>query len=698
MGGAALTRFRPGSGTVAAAAMLGLVSLRPLVSGAEPLEVLAFAAFLAVYVLLPGAIVARRVREPADDVLDGLAAALAIGFALQALVFALLAAAGAQHLFLYTPVLLVPFLRRAPSVRAATPGPLVLVALCVLLVAAVTRSTHRPPALWWTTYESDAYFHAGNVAELARCWPLVDPRIAGEPLNYHFFAYALPAAANRVLGVPVLEVVDRLTLGLMPAVLALVLFVAGRRYAGSAIGGVCAAAAIVLHEDLGEAGPLASWMDLRFLSPLAIGVYGSMSTVFGLVLLAALATVLHRWWSVPLQHGRSHAALAALFGFVAAGAKGSVMPIVLGGIGFTWIVVVWQQRATRGRALAALFVLSAVALPMTAALALGERSYASSMFRVLPGLALRTSSFTGALATRSGFERFEPPAWFLTLVSPLWLAGYLGLAGLGGVFFVVLARRRWTTAEVWCLATACCGVALALVLAAPGYSQLFFAYGGQVTLAIVGGGGFAAAFALRSRARVVAWVATLAVALPTFALALATRVTVVTRAHAHGPPESVRVPELLQGIDWIREHAPDDVVLVVRSRWLQLSVRAERRVLDESESFSPALYVQSAPNARGVWKRPSDAESPYARRAELAARLFEAPDVATLEELGAVSRASGPIWAVVERALTVGSGPAQHVEVERVEDADLAPFANVGRIVFRNEALAVVELGTISSR
>src|SRR5262245_22877505 len=115
--------------------------------------------------------------------------------------------------------------------KSAPPLPIVSVpdlVACGLLLALATVRAHVEGTDDWYLHGGDAAFHAGNAAELLRRWPMQDPRIAGEPLTYHFFSYAFPCVQSLVLGVPVRPGLFGTGAALLPIGFALAAFGAAR--------------------------------------------------------------------------------------------------------------------------------------------------------------------------------------------------------------------------------------------------------------------------------------------------------------------------------------------------------------------------------------------------------------------------------------------------------------------------------------
>ena len=262
---------------------------------------------------------------------------------------------------------------------------------------------------------------------------------------------------------------------------------AGRLVFRDARAGALGAAVALLHTDPGQflgLGPGA------FNSHLATGIYGSPTTVCGLVLLAGLTVSLESWVEAG---GRRRLAALALLAAAASGAKTTRAP---GRGGRNRPGAAWPGRSDhRDRELrrwvAALVVAAAAGAPLTLWQTSGERQL------------LRD----GALGARGGFLELRPSPWpapaamgpgahasALPLPRRSRLArGHLGLAGVAAASGSRAGTSACVETQVWALAVAAVGLAATLALDVPGLSQLFLLYNGQLLLCLFAGAGLARA-------------------------------------------------------------------------------------------------------------------------------------------------------------------------------------------------------------
>lgn len=365
-----------------------------------------------------------------------------------------------------------PLQRRGPAGIAL--AILVLIGTACFVSLNLAELSPRPP------YVSDVWFHINNAHEFRDHSPVQDPRLAGEPFNYHLFSYAPSAAASLMTGAPVANLVARYA-GLSSVwLLTLLLFNAGRALArGSALSGFFAALLIILPLDIFAllSSGFAVGTFLMF-----YGVYLSTTTLGGYIYLAAL--LLPVWFQLRRPEPRTLGVIA-LLSFAGAGAKSMFGPLVvsaaLGTLG--WQIVVRRRRDWR-----LIGLLAAAALPVAAVtlrLVFGADSYAESI-----------------QWSYAHFSRFMPYYLVLTehgwpsfLASTLWVIAFAALFLAGSVTATWIARRdrarELRLVFGWMLFAASLVPALAISL--QGASQLFFLYYGLAALAPIAGWGLALA-------------------------------------------------------------------------------------------------------------------------------------------------------------------------------------------------------------
>jgi hypothetical protein len=167
------------------------------------------------------------------------------------------------------------------------------------------------------------------------------------------------------------------------------------------------------------------------------------------------------------------------------------------------------------------------------------------------------------------------------------------------------------------------------VFAAPHYSELFFAYTGQVGLVVLAGCALAGPRALAPRARV----ALLVLGLP-FLVAGAVRIW----SSGHGrPAEPPRLASWREGMDWLRRHSEPDAVVASRDGSMLVSVLAERRSLFDSGRYTPQESAGGGTHA-------------FARQVALRERIYAAPDEVTLAGVRTLAPDAPAVYVVCDAA------------------------------------------------
>ena len=494
--------------------------------------------------------------------------------------------------------------RPAPAAPALT----LAVALAAVLVQPLVSAERLGEPI-----PVDMLFHAGNAAELRHRWPLEDPRAAGIPLTYHILAYALPVETAEAAGAPVADPLLALAPLLWVALLAVQVANAGRVLFRDARAGPLGAAVALFHADPGKLlglGPGA------FNSHFATGVYGSPTTVCGLVLLAGLAIALDAWVEVG---GRRRLAAVALLAVATSAAKTTVLPVVVGAIAVAAGLALRSRRAAELRRwVAALAVTAAAGAPFTLWQRGGAEGY-SAIVRWAPGTAFSTSPFAETVARALG----PGAASGLSSVPAFlaWLVGHFGLAGVAAAVWLARRRGPLTSLQGWALAVAVTGGALGLALDVPGLSQLFLLYNSQLALCWFAGAGLATVLRRPRSAADVATVAVLALAALPAAAGLGHTLPAAARADAAAatwePSPALR--DYADGLAWLRAHATRGAIVFADNPSLLLSGIGEAR-----------LYYENGVYTARAWQA-GPSRDPWPERSALQERLLRRPDEAALE-------------------------------------------------------------------
>ncbi len=602
-------------GLILAAALL----VRPLAYGVSRGAVATFWAFVLLGVGFPGVALCGAAGLYRRDPVLLLGQGLTLGLALHGLLLLAGRAIGVEGLAYLPPSLAVGALavvvrRRNRSHESdGLPGadaglPLVALVGCLMQPLATLH-------LLGTPIPVDLFYHAGNAAELLHRWPLQDPRVAGLPLNYPVMAYALPVEGSRLSGMPVFDALHGISPLFWIGLLALQTHNAGRVLLGDGVSAALGTTVLLLHEDVGG---LLGFGRGAFVSAMATAIYGSPTTVCGLILLAAMAIVIIEILAHPARL-RALSPLLVVFAVAASLTKATVVPVIAGSC---LLVAAWagvRRHAEPARAaLICAMLLGVGAAPFTIRLGAGESSY-RGILRWDPGAIVRQSPFAHGAARALGVPgatgETPPPGWLTAALTPAWLVGYLGLAGIGALVFLLWRREALTEAQIFALGVTVTGALPALLLDAHGFSQLFFLYNGQLMLGILAGG--AMARALRSRPAPLGPLIALGLAaLPS--LDKAGRVLLLRPGQDYAAARRTRdgrTEDYASALSWLRIHAARDAVVFADNPSLLLSALGECRLYYETGLFTP----------RGWERRWEGASEPYPDRAAFQGELLRRP-------------------------------------------------------------------------
>ena len=663
---------------------LALMIVPGVLAGGSLLDAAKALAFYAGWVLLPGLALAALLGGE-DDEFVAAGMALVLGTVLVALFGLVCRATGLHGALLVWPLSALGFralLRRrghAPlAPGSAGGGTWAFLALLVLVLVRVPTGFSGAVDGWYLLVQ-DLVFHGGNAAELLKQGPLIDPRVAWRPLNYHLLSHAPVAAMRVVTGVPISDLFRFWFLGFYPLVLVLLVFGLARGMARSAWGGAVAVLVLVLHQD-----PARGLFDQHnsywsFLSDLNLGIFLSPTTCLGLALLAAIARVLLRWIDPAQRVGPREIVALALLAMAASMAKGSVMPPAIAGAGLAFLVQSLRERRWNLRWLGATLVLLLASLPATLYLSLGPGSYAGAMFHVVPWATVTSSRAGTWLAAALSFSGNRPFLEALLVAVP-WLPGFLGLGGIGALAWLC-ARASLRGLGAWILGTFLAGIGAGLMLLAPGDSQLFFAYDAQMVLALPGGVGTVELW--RRRRSLAIAVALLALPFVVNGVVGVARSIEVRAIIARDGPELW--PQWCQGAAWLRDNTDPAAVLVASQDGLLLTQFAERRVLLAATPYTPEAHATRWKEVGGRWRLGSPSGTVFANERQTCETALKRGDPTSLARLRAFARHEGELYLVYDKAEVLN---VTKVELGQVGETRLDASPVLER-VFKNDAMAI---------
>ena len=511
-------RASASSGWVPASLLVLAAAIVVSAYGTPISQVAIFGAYVAFGIALPGMLWIRLLRGRATHLSEDLTLGLAAGYCLEIATYVAARAIGAPLSFLLWPILTVAAFAAVPSLRRYWHGsgeraPVwwswSLAAMVGFLLVYSIGSFFAQHHLTGTdTPYVDMPYHLALIGELRHHMPPEIPYVSGLPLAYHWFFYAEAAATSWATGIEPVTLLYRLS-GLPMFVAFVVLTAAAaRRLTGGWWSGPVAVAVALFGS---VAGPY-RWTGAPIFDSQTLGVtWLSPTNLLGLALFAAtilaFIDLLHPDTSVP----RRHWLLIALLVFGAAGAKASLLPLLIVGLmavvaGVAIIRRRLQRNASVGLVLAGVGLVLATILLFhgtTGGLVIGLDSLRSFPVVRIPG--------AGGV---DGLSRLVIPVvgWLIALV--LWSFMWAGAYGL-------LARRRGGSADprILLLLGVCTGALGAVtVFSYPGLSQVYYLRAAAGAFGLLTTAGIAVVLPARARYRPLIACVSLAVLVGTVAV------------------------------------------------------------------------------------------------------------------------------------------------------------------------------------
>lgn len=310
--------------------------------------------YFALYVALPGTVALYFVNRGPISIAQLFALAIPTGFALEIFTFLACSALEIKAAYEWVPMLWAAAaiaIRRSRGqwlvrVRISAHHAGVFFALCLAclataMMAASQMFSESPLAGGLPTR---AIFHdwvylVSRAAVIKNNWPLDDPSLAGTPLQYHYFMMVHAAAVSWTTGIELTAVMLRLLYVPLGAVLVMQACLLGRAVSRSVWGGVMAAFLTVVVSELSFAG---SYGDPMFLGLFVRWLFVSPTFFFGVIFCGALLIAVWRCSRVERCDAR-HYIWLLLLGTAGTGAKGTVLPVLVGALGL-WTLWRWIRE------------------------------------------------------------------------------------------------------------------------------------------------------------------------------------------------------------------------------------------------------------------------------------------------------------------------------------------------------------------
>jgi len=505
-----LTLRASGSGWLPASILALAATVIVTAYGTPIPQIAIFGVYVAFGIALPGMLWVRLLRGRATHISEDLTLGLAAGYCIEIAGYLAARAAGAPLLFLLWPVLTllafaaVPDLRRywhGNGTRAPSWWSWSLAAMLgyVLVLSAGTFFAQHHITGTDTPYV-DMPYHLALIGELRHHVPPAIPYVTGVPLAYHWFFYAEAAATSWATGIEPVTLLYRLSgLPMFVAFVLLTAAAARRLTSGWWTGPV--AVAVALFGTV--AGPY-RWTRTPVFDTETLGVtWISPTNLFGLAVFAAVIVTFFDLLDADRRGPRRQWLLIALLVLGLAGAKASLVPLLIVGLLVVIAGGAISRRQVQRNAAAAL-ALSSVALGLatillfrgsTGGLVIGLDSLRSLPVVGLPGAreAIGTSSMVMPVV-----------GWLLALA--LWSFLWAGAYGL-------LIRHKGSLADPpipLLLGICACALGAVTVFSYPGLSQVYYLKGAAGAFGLLTAAGIAAV--LPVRARYVALIACVSVA------------------------------------------------------------------------------------------------------------------------------------------------------------------------------------------
>jgi hypothetical protein len=457
--------------------------------------------YVALFVWLPGFFVLRTCLRRKITVLDSIGFGLPVGFAVEVLVYLGLASLDARALYAWTPViwgvgavhaLTRNPLRRSDLIDNVVRSRWVLCALgglfLALTVTAASQYYAAAPLLNGRLMDGtncDWVYLISRATEIRVRWPLEDPSMAGQPLSYHYFLMVHLAASSSVTGVTLSTLLLRLVVVPMHAALLIQAFLLGRKVSKAAWGGVLAALLLLFADEVSfhAAAHTSTFFDLfvRWL-------YVSPTFFFGVVFMGALLLLVYEV-ATSARVRVSHYLLLAGVAAAATGAKGTVVPPLLAGMG-VWILI----ETVRKRAIAwqMLGILAALTFGFGVVYAAILMQWGTGTAKIVPFASMHLSQFwlqhvdawTRAL-TNVGLGAGVATVGAQLGAAAVIFTGYHGVRLLALPYFFHRSRQAEPQLVLWLGLVYGAGLLLGQLLHLDSHSQLYFLFPTRIAAAVL---------------------------------------------------------------------------------------------------------------------------------------------------------------------------------------------------------------------
>ena len=426
-----------------------------------------------------------RARPFLEDVVLGSMTGLIIAIP----VYLALVVVGAQRLVLLWPLLvLAPALAtsRGRGVFRGRSAPMPAWwswALALIVLYVVIYSANRfwlPYAFTSATMLSphvDEPFHLAMIGEFRHHFPAEVPYVDGTPLRYHWLVYPLMALESWGSGISPVMVVRLLAPAAFSMMALLGVTVAAVRLSGHRWAGLAAAAIVCVLTPLDLMGWSATtrpWLPSRWMAYLS-------PTQFLATALSPLLIVM----VVGIARGSARRPrdwmFTALVMLACAGAKSAMLPLFVGGLcGTAVVMLVLRRRAALRTAGLAVLSIAVFAAATYVFYGVGSRAMKVAPLALIDSMTQRLEIVPPDVPAGGAMRSLVAVVFVVCTLAPV--AGGVGL----------FLDRGWRRPTPWILlGTGLTAVAAVLLLDHPALSQLYFLFSASVPLGVFGAMGLA---------------------------------------------------------------------------------------------------------------------------------------------------------------------------------------------------------------
>lgn len=316
--------------------------------------VAAYAVYFGLQVVLPGVVLVALIRGKPLTWTQAIALAVPTGFGVEVLSFLGLSALGMRSWVAALPFLwgalgvlwwrsrgIAPLSWRVTRKHAGIAATLSFVFLCTVVAATSQMFAESPlvSGLPQRPIFHDWVYLVSRAAAIKQHWPIEDPSLAGTPLHYHYFMLVHVAAASWSSGTELTLLMLRLTIVPLGGVLVVQAYVLGRMLSRRVWGGLAAAGLVICASGMTFQS---NYNRTDFLDLFMRWVYVSPTFFFGIIFFGALMILVAEASEARRVRWRMLAWMA-LLSASGAGAKGTVVPVLLAGMGL-WALWRWYKE------------------------------------------------------------------------------------------------------------------------------------------------------------------------------------------------------------------------------------------------------------------------------------------------------------------------------------------------------------------